>query len=88
MLGTNRRKASFLYLSRGSARGPETATHQKTWTFTRTGDSRRVVVVGSANLSYYSTTQYSDMYAFVAHHTGLRAAPAPAPVPAGERGAP
>lgn len=64
-IGTDRRKKSFIHLSDGSDRGPDTATHQKTWTFTRVGDSRRVVMAGSANLSYYSTQQYSDMYVFV-----------------------
>jgi len=67
--GTDRRKPSFIYVSRGSPRGaPPTRVdkvHQKTWTFTRVGDSRHVVMLGSANLSYYSTTQYSDMYTFV-----------------------
>lgn len=64
-VGTDRRRDSFMYLSNGSERGPRTATHQKTWTFTKVGDSRHVVMVGSANLSYYSTQQYSDMYVFV-----------------------
>ncbi|HWJ67642.1 MAG TPA: phospholipase D-like domain-containing protein [Nocardioides sp.] len=64
-VGTDRRRDSWIHLSSGSGRGPGTATHQKTWTFTRVGDSRRVVMVGSANLSYYSTQQYSDMYVFV-----------------------
>ncbi|HWJ10445.1 MAG TPA: phospholipase D-like domain-containing protein [Nocardioides sp.] len=64
-LGTDRRKDSFVHLSTGSDRGPRTETHQKTWTFTRVGDSRHVVMAGSANLSYYSTQQYSDMYVFV-----------------------
>lgn len=64
-IGTNRRKKSFIYLSRGSGRSPKAQTHQKTWTFSRVGDSRHVVMAGSANLSYYSTQQYSDMYVFV-----------------------
>ena len=64
-VGTDRRGDSFIYLSSGSERGPRTGTHQKTWTFSRVGDSRHVVMVGSANLSYYSTQQYSDMYVFV-----------------------
>jgi len=64
-VGTDRRQDSFIYLSSGSKRGPRTGTHQKTWTFSRVGDSRHVVMVGSANLSYYSTQQYSDMYVFV-----------------------
>lgn len=67
-LGTDRTKASFVDLSRGSRRGVRIGgdgkVHQKTWTFTRVGDTRHVVVTGSANLSYYSTRQYSDMWVF------------------------
>lgn len=72
-IGTDRRQDSFIHLSRGSGRGPGTAVHQKTWTFSRVGDSRQVVMVGSANLSYYSTTQYSDMYTFVGRRDVWRA---------------
>lgn len=64
-IGTDRREDSFIHLSTGSKRSEGTAVHQKTWTFSRVGDSRHVVMVGSANLSYYSSTQYSDMYTFV-----------------------
>lgn len=61
VLGTDRRRQSWLHLS---PRSRPTA-HQKIWTFSRTGDSRRVVMVGSANISYKSLGQYSDMYTFV-----------------------
>ncbi len=64
-LGTDRSRASFLHLVRGSARGGPTELHQKTWMFSRTGDSRRVVMIGSMNLTYYSTRQYTDMWTFV-----------------------
>lgn len=76
-LGTDRRKPSYIFLSKGSKRGVRIGgdgkVHQKVWTFTRVGDSRDVVLVGSANLSYYSTTQYSDMYAFVGRKDVRRA---------------
>ena len=61
VIGTDRRKRSWLHLS---PRWRPTA-HQKIWTFSRTGDARRVVMVGSANISYRSLQQYSDMYTFV-----------------------
>lgn len=68
-LGTDRGEGSFVFLSKGSRRGVQIRgdgkVHQKTWTFTRVGDSRHVVMAGSANLSYYSTQQYSDMWTFV-----------------------
>ncbi|WP_278260218.1 phospholipase D-like domain-containing protein [Nocardioides convexus] len=67
-LGTDRSRSSFVLLSQGSQRGVRIGgdgkVHQKTWTFTRVGDTRHVVVTGSANLSYYSTRQYSDMWVF------------------------
>ncbi len=68
-LGTDRARSSFLFLSKGSPRGirigGDGKVHQKTWTFSRVGASRHVVMTGSANLSYYSTQQYSDMWVFV-----------------------
>jgi hypothetical protein len=39
--------------------------HQKTWSFTRTGRSRDVVIVGSENLTYESARQFTDVYAYV-----------------------
>lgn len=66
-LGTDRSKGSFIVLTRGSSRGGDRAhSHQKSWSFSRTGSSRHVVMVGATNLSVYGTTdQYSDMYTFV-----------------------
>lgn len=64
-LGTDHTADSFVRLVRGSARGGNTEQHQKTWSFSRTGDSRHVVMVGSTNLSYSSMGQYNDMYSFV-----------------------
>ncbi len=57
-LGTDRTKDSFLHLFRGEL-------HEKWWSFTRTGDSREVTMVGSTNLTNYSSGQYTDMYSFV-----------------------
>lgn len=76
-LGTDRSRRSFLFLSRGSQRGIQVRgdgkVHQKTWTFSRVGESRHVVMTGSANLSYYSTQQYSDMWVFVGRRDVWRA---------------
>ncbi len=57
-LGTDRRAGSYLYLARGEL-------HEKTWSFTRTGRSRDVVLVGSENLTYESAGQYTDVWAYV-----------------------
>jgi hypothetical protein len=65
-LGADRTHDSFLVLTDRSARGLVSHTHQKSWSFSRTGSSRHVVMVGSTNLSILGTTgQYSDMYSFV-----------------------
>ncbi|QBR94092.1 phospholipase D-like domain-containing protein [Nocardioides euryhalodurans] len=57
-LGDDRRADSFIQLRRGGV-------HQKVWSFTRTGRSRDVVLVGSMNLTYYSARQYTDVYSYV-----------------------
>ncbi len=57
-LGTDRTRESFLYLTPGEM-------HEKTWSFTRTGSSRDVVLVGSENLTYRSAGQYTDVWAWV-----------------------
>ncbi len=57
-LGEDRRADSFIQLAPGGV-------HQKVWSFTRTGDSRDVVLVGSMNLTYFSAGQYTDAYSFV-----------------------
>jgi phosphatidylserine/phosphatidylglycerophosphate/cardiolipin synthase-like enzyme len=65
-LGGDRTRASFAILTDHSARGRVSHSHQKSWSFSRTGSSRHVVMVGSTNLSILGTTgQYSDMYSFV-----------------------
>lgn len=57
-LGTDRGSSSFIYLAPGEL-------HQKTWSFTRTGRSRDVVLVGSMNLTYESARQYTDVVSYV-----------------------
>jgi phosphatidylserine/phosphatidylglycerophosphate/cardiolipin synthase-like enzyme len=66
-LGTDRRRGSFIVLTNGSSRGGDHShSHQKSWSFSHTGKSRHVVMVGATNLSTLGTTeQYSDMYTFV-----------------------
>ncbi len=65
-LGRDRRADSFVVLPKGSARGSAGHLHQKTWSFSRTGRSERVVMVGSMNATQYGTVdQYADMYVFV-----------------------
>jgi PLD-like domain len=65
-LGSDRHRGSFIVLTDRSSRGTVSHSHQKSWSFSQTGDSRNVVMVGSTNLSDLGTTaQYSDMYAFV-----------------------
>jgi PLD-like domain len=65
-LGGDRSQGSFTILTDQSARGRVSHQHQKSWSFSRTGSSRHVVMVGSTNLSILGTTgQYSDMYSFV-----------------------
>lgn len=57
-LGTDVRARSSLRLAAGDL-------HQKTWSFTRTGSTRDVVLVGSMNLTYQSARQYTDVVAYV-----------------------
>jgi phosphatidylserine/phosphatidylglycerophosphate/cardiolipin synthase-like enzyme len=65
-LGSDRHLGSFIVLSDRSARGTVSHSHQKSWSFSQTGASHHVVMVGSTNLSVLGTTdQYSDMYTFV-----------------------
>ena len=88
-LGTDRHRGSFVVLTDRSARGTVSHSHQKSWSFSRTGRSRHVVMVGATNLSVLGTTeQYSDMYSFVdrpdvwrAFSTNVRAQARDRPVP-------
>ena len=65
-LGTDRRAASYIYFAPGDL-------HQKTWSFTRTGTSRNVVLVGSMNLTYQSARQYTDVISYVGRRDVRRA---------------
>jgi phosphatidylserine/phosphatidylglycerophosphate/cardiolipin synthase-like enzyme len=65
-LGRDRHHGSFIVLTDHSARGTVSHSHQKSWSFSQTGASHHVVMVGATNLSVFGTTdQYSDMYSFV-----------------------
>lgn len=67
ILGTDITRRSFFVLTRGSARGTGGVTHQKSWTFSRVGQTPHVVMVGSTNLTGYGTeVQYSDNYVYTA----------------------
>ncbi len=57
-LGTDRTSSSFVYFAPGQL-------HQKTWSFTRTGSSRDVTLVGSMNITYESARQYTDVVSYV-----------------------
>ena len=57
-LGADRQADSWIWLAPGGV-------HQKVWSFTRTGDSRDVTLIGSLNLTYYSAGQYTDVYSYV-----------------------
>ncbi len=57
-LGADRHADSFVQLAPGGV-------HQKVWSFTRTGSSREVVLVGSMNLTYHSAGQYTDVWSWV-----------------------
>ena len=65
-LGGDRRRGCVRVLTDRSARGTVSHSHQKSWSFSQTGGSHHVVMVGATNLSVLGTTdQYSDMYTFV-----------------------
>ena len=64
-IGTNRSKSSFIYRCRSSCRGdaPKRHLHTKFYTFTRSGGSKHVVMVGSANLTLNAVKhQWNDLY--------------------------
>ena len=65
VLGSDPDKRSFFVLTKGSARGTRGVLHQKSWSFSRVGDTPAVVMVGSTNLTEYGTkVQYSDTYVY------------------------
>lgn len=72
-LGEDTKRRSFVKLTRRSARGTRAGTHQKSWSFSRTGRSRWVTMVGSMNLTMRSTEQYTDMFTYVGRRDVWRA---------------
>jgi phosphatidylserine/phosphatidylglycerophosphate/cardiolipin synthase-like enzyme len=64
-LGTNRWARDFIYKCRSSCRGtvPERNLHSKFYTFTRSGRSSHVVMVGSANMMLNADIhQWNDLF--------------------------
>lgn len=65
VLGSDPTQRDYLVLTEGSARGTRGVTHQKSWQFSRVGQTPYVTMVGSTNLTGYGTeVQYSDMYTY------------------------
>jgi phosphatidylserine/phosphatidylglycerophosphate/cardiolipin synthase-like enzyme len=65
-LGSDPTRRDYLVLTKGSARGTRGVTHQKSWSFSKVGQTPYVTMVGSTNLTGYGTeVQYSDMYTYV-----------------------
>ena len=64
-LGSDPTRRDYLVLTKGSARGTRGVTHQKSWQFSKVGQTPYVTMVGSTNLTGYGTeVQYSDMYTY------------------------
>lgn len=64
-LGTNQTRRSWILCATGSTRGPGGTMHQKSLTFSSTGGSDHVTIVGSANLTEESwRDQWVDMFQF------------------------
>ena len=64
-LGTNRWAGSFIYRCRSGCRSahPDRNLHSKFYTFTRAGRSKRVLMVGSANLMLNAVRhQWNDLF--------------------------
>lgn len=74
-LGGDTGRRSFVVFTRHGARGDDRfgVTHQKSWSFSRTGTARYVSMIGSMNLSYASTRQYTDVYSYVGRRDVWRA---------------
>ena len=65
VLGSDPTKRDYLVLTKGSARGTRGVTHQKSWAFSKVGQTPYVTMVGSTNLTRYGMeVQYSDMYTY------------------------
>jgi phosphatidylserine/phosphatidylglycerophosphate/cardiolipin synthase-like enzyme len=64
-LGTDTSRRSWIMCVAGSSRGPGGTMHQKSLTFTSTGGSDYVTIVGSANMTEEAwRDQWVDMYQF------------------------
>ena len=64
-LGSDPTQRDYLVLTKGSARGTRGVTHQKSWSFSKVGQTPYVTMVGSTNLTGYGTeVQYSDMFTY------------------------
>jgi phosphatidylserine/phosphatidylglycerophosphate/cardiolipin synthase-like enzyme len=65
-LGTDPNRRSFVVICHGSCRGGYGNEHAKFYLFTKTGKTKNVTMVGSANLTGYgAVTQWNDMYTVV-----------------------
>lgn len=65
VLGSDPTRRDYLVLTKGSARGTRGVTHQKSWSFSKVGQTPYVTMVGSTNLTGYGMeVQYSDMYTY------------------------
>jgi hypothetical protein len=63
VVGRNPDRRSFVAICKGSCRGGAGNQHMKFYLFTRAGEARNVVMVGSANLTGYGArNQWNDMY--------------------------
>jgi phosphatidylserine/phosphatidylglycerophosphate/cardiolipin synthase-like enzyme len=63
VLGKNRTKRSFIYECDHGCRSRGDVQHSKVYMFSRTGGARRVVMVGSVNLTLNSVrNQYNDIW--------------------------
>ncbi|WP_205474262.1 phospholipase D-like domain-containing protein [Nocardioides sp. SYSU D00038] len=64
-LGTQKRKPSYVVCATGSTRTPGGSVHQKSITFSSTGGSRYVTLVGSANQTVEGyADQWVDLYQY------------------------
>lgn len=64
-LGTDRSKASWIYCSPGSTRSDGGVVHQKSFTFSSTGGTPWVTIVGSANITEEAwRDQWTEMFQY------------------------
>ena len=73
VLGTDQARGSFVVLCARSCRGTAGNMHAKFFLFTRAGQARHVVMVGSNNLTMHNAVdQWSDVYTVVDNVTLMR----------------